>query len=82
MGKFLAVLEDRQNLHKLSKEYQEAKAQNESKKRLGEELKRMFVDILDTEYIEKQVKTYKLDELNREIEVTTKKLKELKNKLG
>jgi hypothetical protein len=63
------------------KAYDEAKAQNESKNKLAEKMRRMFVDVLDTEYLEtKFATTYKLDELNREIEITRKKLNELKNK--
>lgn len=59
----------------------EAREQNESKNRLAEEMRRMFVDVLDTEYLETKFATvYKLDALNREIEITKKKLKELKNK--
>jgi hypothetical protein len=39
----------------------------------------MFVDVLDTEYLETKFATvYKLDELNREIEITRKKLNQLK----
>ena len=61
--------------------YDEAKAQNESKNKLAEKMRRMFVDVLDTEYLEtKFATTYKLDELNREIETTRKKLNELKKK--
>jgi hypothetical protein len=61
--------------------YNQAKAQNESKRQLEKEMRRMFVDVLDTEYLEtKFATTYKLDELNREIEITRKKLNELKNK--
>ena len=63
------------------KAYDEAKAQNESKNKLAEKMRRMFVDVLDTEYLEtKFATTYKLDELNREIETTRKKLNELKKK--
>jgi hypothetical protein len=63
------------------KSYYEAKAQNEAKNKLHKEMRRMFVDVLDSEYLEtKFATTYKLDELNREIEITRKKLNELKNK--
>jgi hypothetical protein len=63
------------------KAYKEAKEQAQSKLALEKEMKRMFVDVLDTEYLEtKFATTYKLDELNREIEITRKKLNELKNK--
>jgi hypothetical protein len=44
-------------------------------------MKRAFVDVLDTEYLEtKFAKTYQLDTINREVEITQKKLNELKNK--
>jgi hypothetical protein len=57
------------------KPYDEAKAQNESKNKLAEELRRCFVDVLDTEYLETKFATvYKLDEINREVEILRKKL--------
>jgi hypothetical protein len=38
-------------------------------------MKRAFVDVLDTEYLETKFATvYKLDALNREIEILQKKL--------
>jgi hypothetical protein len=55
--------------------YEEAKAQNESKNKLAEEMKRVFVDVFDTEYLEtKFATTYKLDAINREVEILRKKL--------
>lgn len=64
-----------------NKEHEEAFHQAQSKLALEKEMRRMFVDVLDTEYLEtKFATTYKLDELNREIEITRKKLNELKNK--
>jgi hypothetical protein len=55
--------------------YEEAKAQNESKNKLRKEMERAFVDVLDTEYLETKFATvYKLDALNREIEILQKKL--------
>jgi hypothetical protein len=61
------------------KAYNEAKAQNDSKNALAKEMKRVFVDVFDDEYIAtKFATTYKLDALNREIEITRKKLKEIK----
>jgi hypothetical protein len=55
--------------------YEEAKAQNESKNKLAKEMERAFVDVLDTEYLETKFATvYKLDALNREIEILQKKL--------
>jgi hypothetical protein len=57
----------------------EAYEQAQSKLKLEKEMRRMFVDVLDTEYLETKFATvYKLDELNREIEITRKKLNQLK----
>lgn len=57
------------------KAYNEAKAQNESKNKLHKEMQRAFVDVLDTEYLEtKFATTYKLDAINREVEILRKKL--------
>ena len=54
---------------------EEAREQNESKNRLQKEMQRAFVDVLDTEYLETKFATvYKLDALNREIEILQKKL--------
>jgi hypothetical protein len=62
-----------------NKEHKEAYEQGQSKLKLEKEMRRMFVDVLDTEYLETKFATvYKLDELNREIEITRKKLNELK----
>jgi hypothetical protein len=57
------------------KAYNEAKAQNEAKNKLHKEMQRAFVDVLDTEYLEtKFATTYKLDAINREVEILRKKL--------
>ena len=62
-----------------NKEHKEAYEQAQSKLKLEKEMKRMFVDVLDTEYLETKFATvYKLDALNREIEITRKKLNQLK----
>jgi hypothetical protein len=54
---------------------EEAKEQNESKNRLHKEMKRVFVDVFDDEYIAtKFATTYKLDAINREVEILRKKL--------
>jgi hypothetical protein len=54
---------------------EEAREQNESKNRLQKEMQRVFVDVLDTEYLETKFATvYKLDEINREVEILRKKL--------
>ena len=64
-----------------TKEMLDSYEQNKSKLKLEKQMKRMFVDVLDSEYIEtKFAKVYKLDALNREVEITQKKLNELKNK--
>lgn len=56
-------------------EYDAAKKQNESKNKLAEDMRRVFVDVLDTEYLEtKFATTYKLDAINREVEILRKKL--------
>jgi hypothetical protein len=55
--------------------YEEARAQNEAKNKLHKEMQRAFVDVLDTEYLETKFATvYKLDEINREVEILRKKL--------
>ena len=64
-----------------TKEMLDSYEQNKSKLKLEKQMKRMFVDVLDSEYIEtKFAKVYKLDALNREVEITQKKLNELKKK--
>ena len=64
-----------------NKAHQESFEQAQSKLALEKEMKRVFVDVFDDEYLATKFATvYKLDELNREIEITRKKLNELKNK--
>ena len=56
----------------------EAYEQAQRKLKLETEMKRMFVDVLDDEYLETKFATvYKLDELNREVEILRKKLNKL-----
>lgn len=58
--------------------HKEAYEQAQRKLRLEKEMKRMFVDVFDDEYLETKFATvYKLDALNREIEVLKKKLNKL-----
>jgi hypothetical protein len=58
-----------------SKDKLEAYQQAQRKLRLEKEMRRMFVDVLDDEYLETKFATvYKLDEINREIEILQKKL--------
>jgi hypothetical protein len=58
--------------------HKEAYEQAQSKLKLEKDMKRYFVDVFDSEYIEKMAKVYELDALNREIQITQKKLKQLK----
>jgi hypothetical protein len=54
---------------------EEARLQAQRKLELEKEMKRAFVDVLDTEYLETKFATvYKLDEINREVEILRKKL--------
>jgi len=49
-----------------------------SKVKLEKQMRKAFVDVLDTQYLEtKFAKLYELDALNREVLITTKKLKGL-----
>lgn len=53
--------------------------QSQKKLKLEKEMRRVFVDVFDDEYLATKFATvYKLDELNREIEITRKKLNQLK----
>jgi hypothetical protein len=62
-----------------SKDKIESYEQNLSKLKLEKQMKRMFVDVLDSQYIEtKFAKVYELDAINREVDITAKKLNELK----
>jgi hypothetical protein len=65
---------DTPNLYNKSHK-EEAREQAQRKLELEKEMKRMFVDVLDTEYLEtKFATTYKLDAINREVEILRKKL--------
>jgi hypothetical protein len=49
--------------------------QSQSKLALEKEMKRVFIDVFDDEYLEtKFATTYKLDAINREVEILRKKL--------
>ena len=65
LGKFLNGLAEREI----------AKKQNDSKNKLAEDMRRCFVDLLDTEYVQKELKVYQLDPLSREVIVSNKNLK-------
>lgn len=54
---------------------EEAREQAQRKLELEKEMKRVFVDVFDDEYLEtKFATTYKLDAINREVEILRKKL--------
>jgi hypothetical protein len=58
-----------------NKEHEEAFEQAQRKLALEKEMKRVFVDVFDDEYLEtKFATTYKLDAINREVEILRKKL--------
>jgi len=58
-----------------NKAHEESFHQAQSKLKLEKEMRRAFVDVLDTEYLETKFATvYKLDEINREVEILRKKL--------
>jgi len=63
-----------------NKAHEEAYEQAQSKLRLEKELRRCFVDVLDTEYIQKELTLYQLDPINKEVITKTKKLKDEKRK--
>jgi hypothetical protein len=56
----------------------EAWEQAQSKLRLEKEMRRVFVDLFDSEYMEKMATVYELDPKTKEIIVKDKKLKECK----
>lgn len=60
-----------------SKEYIEAKEQNDSKNKLAEDMRRCYVDVLDTQAVQNELTTYELDPLDREIIVNKTKLKQI-----
>jgi hypothetical protein len=64
---------DTPNLYNKAKE--EAREQAQRKLELEKEMRRVFVDVFDDEYLEtKFATTYKLDAINREVEILRKKL--------
>jgi len=72
---------DKEDASDLIKELQnyvskeEAREQAQRKLELEKEMKRVFVDVFDDEYLEtKFATTYKLDAINREVEILRKKL--------
>lgn len=60
-----------------SKGYIEAKEQNDSKNKLAEDMRRCYVDVLDTQAVQNELTTYELDPLDREIIVNKTKLKQI-----
>ena len=63
--------------HTKSQAYLEAKAQNASKNKLSEDMRRCYLDLLDTQAIQNELTIYELDPLDREIIVNKTKLKEI-----
>jgi hypothetical protein len=63
-----------------SKAYIEAKEQNDSKNKLASDMRRCFVDLLDSEWIQKELTTYELDPKDRAIIVKKTKLKDERKK--
>jgi len=76
--KFKGISEEKtkEALDYSKQKYDEAKAQNESKNKLAEEMRRCFVDLLDSEYIKKELTAYQLDPKTKEVIVKTKILKD------
>jgi hypothetical protein len=65
---------DTPNLYNKSAK-EEARLQAQRKLELEKEMKRVFVDVFDDEYLAtKFATTYKLDAINREVEILRKKL--------
>lgn len=58
----------------------EAFQQAQSKRKLEDELRRCFVDLLDSEYIKKELQVYELDPISKEVITKSKKLSEKKSK--
>jgi hypothetical protein len=63
-----------------NKAHEEAYEQAQSKLKLEKDLKRYFVDVFDSEYIQKMATVYELDPINKEIITKTKKLKDERRK--
>ena len=63
-----------------NKEHKEAYEQAQSKIKLEEEMRRCFVDVLDSEYIQKELTTYQLEPISKEVIIKTKKLKDDRKK--
>jgi len=87
LPKFNGISEDKvkeafeaPGLHFHNKEHKEAYEQAQSKRKLEEQLKRCFVDVLDSEYIQKELTTYQLDPISKEVIIKTKKLKDDRKK--
>jgi hypothetical protein len=63
-----------------NKAHEEAYQQAQSKLKLERDLKRYFVDVFDSEYIQKELTSYQLDPINKEVITKTKKLKDERRK--
>ena len=74
------LIENNKEDHTKLKAYLEAKAQNASKNKLSEDMRRCFVDVLDSEWVQKELTTYELDPKDRAIIVKKTKLKDERKK--
>ena len=74
------LIENNKEDHTKSKAYLEAKAQNASKNKLSVDMHRCFVDLLDSEWIQKELTTYELDPKDRTIILKKIKLKDERKK--
>ena len=54
----------------------EAFQQAQSKRKLEEEMRRCFVDLLDSEYIKKHLEVYEYNPKTKEVDIKVKKLKD------
>ena len=59
-----------------NKEHKEAFEQAQKKRLMEESMKQYIASIKPTQHIQKEVQTIEFDALNREVEITTTKLKE------
>jgi acyl-homoserine lactone acylase PvdQ len=74
------LIENNTEDHTKSEAYKEAKAQNHSKNKLAEDMRRCFVDLFDTQAFQNELTTYELDPKDRAIIVKKTKLKDERKK--
>lgn len=77
LGKWLDETAERPKFKGIDEDaVKEAFQQSQSKKRLEEELRRCFVDLLDSEYVKKHLDVYQLNPQTKEVEIKVKKLQD------